>query len=148
MTLSEKVQELVLDCLYDGDKELVDGKPPENAVLVEGIVRKFGFHPERLESHRQEVKDILNQMPDSFHKDKGGGWSFLNLCMTKDGQHWGEHPSMEALVALAVGLGMASYCLPRAMWSLFPGGMPYIQFDVDGTHSGEDHRPVQDCAVQ
>lgn len=47
-----------------------DGNPKIEIIDAEGIVRKFGFHPERLESYREEVKNILNELPDKFHEDK------------------------------------------------------------------------------
>jgi hypothetical protein len=39
---------------------------------------------------------------------------------------------MEALVALGVGLGMAQFQMPREMWSVLPGGVPYVLLDPDG----------------
>lgn len=124
--IAEKVMAILMDCLFERTE------PADSDVLVvDGIVRKFGLHPERLESHRQEVKDILREMPRQFFKvNGGGGWSFLNLCNDKNGNQWGEHLHMEALVVLAIGLKLGRYCLPRNMWNVFPGGMPYVEFDV------------------
>jgi hypothetical protein len=131
--LSEKVTAVFMDCLYrDGE---VGGSPevPKDAVIVEGIMGKFGFHPERLESHREDVRGFLNEMPAMFHKDTGGGWTFLNLCNDKNNEQWtGFHRTMEQLVVLGLGLKMASYCMPRDMWKMFPGGMPYVMFDTKG----------------
>jgi len=126
---STKVHELVKKCLYK-DEEIFGGKPPEGHILVEGIVNKFAFHPGRIATHKEEIRALLNEMPDDFHKHKGGGMSFLNLCMDKHGVHWAEHPTMGSLVCLGIAAGMASYCTPRDMWNMFPGGMPYITFDT------------------
>lgn len=119
-----KVIDILTDCLYRGN-ESSNGKPPENAVIVEGVVRSYGFHPQRLESHRAEVKELLAELPDNFQSDKGGGWSFLNACMTKDGEQWGEHIDMEALFCLGIGLGLAKWQM-FTMKQVLPGGMPYV----------------------
>ena len=57
--------------------------------------------------------------------------SFLNLCVDKDGVQWAEHPTLEKMVAMGIGLKMAAYCLPRDMWNSLPGGVPYVQFDTE-----------------
>ena len=135
-TTAEQIKEIIMDCLYM-DEEITEGETPKDAVMVKGIVRNFGFHPGRLESHREEVKAILNQMKPEFHANQGGGWSFLNLCEDKDGNLWAEHPTMEELIVLAMGLGMARYCLPREAWEVLPGGVPYIVFDTEGKSKEE-----------
>jgi len=119
------------DCLFK-EEEVPDRKPPADAVIVEGIMQKFALHKMRLEGHRQDVIDMIGELPKEFltGEGNGGGWSFLNLCMDKRGSQWGEHPTMEALCVLAIGLGMGKWCLPREMWSVLPGSMPYVQFTV------------------
>ncbi len=125
ITASE-VHNALKECLYkDEEIDQANPQPPDNAVIVEGILSKFAFHPERLEAQREQVKAWLRQLPDPFQEKGGGGMSFLNACMTKNGEQWGEHPSMDALFSLAQGLKLAKLCLPRAMWSALPGGMPY-----------------------
>ena len=134
MNIAERVDTIFKDSLFL-DIELKDSNtPPANAILVEGIINKFGFHPERLESHKDEITDLINLMPDNFQKSKGGGWSFLNLCMDKDNNQWGEHINMEQLVALAIATNQGKFAMPREMWNILPGGMPYVVFD---TLSGE-----------
>lgn len=130
MTINATALEAVfLDCLFK-DEEIADGKPPEGAVLVEGVQGKFGFHPQRLESHREEVQAWLAALPHEFRAKEGGGWSFLNACMDEDGDQWGEHRNMEQLFCLGMGLGLAKCLMPRDMWSVLPGGMPYYSVDV------------------
>jgi hypothetical protein len=53
------------------------------AVVVEGIHQTYGFHPERLAAHRDEVYAMLNELPDNFRASVGGGASIL----TADGAH-------------------------------------------------------------
>jgi len=135
--ISLQVKMIIFDCLYTSEEvkalNLPPGEAPKDAVTAQGIMRGFGFHKGRLESHREEVKAILDQMPlNFFSKAQGGGegWSFLQLCMTRDDEQWGEHPSMEELVCLGIGLNMVQFLLPREMWRGLPGGMPYLMINT------------------
>ncbi len=107
-----------------------DGKPPKDAVIVQGIIGQYGFHEGRLKQSRPEVLKIINEVvTDNYIKGSGGGYTFLALCEDRKGNQWtGEHRSMEALLVLAIGLGLGGYCLPREFWSSLPGEMPYIWF--------------------
>lgn len=127
---ASRVHSVLLDCLFLPE-EIVGGKPPADAVLVEGIVNNFGFHKGRLEGHRAEVQALLREiLHDNFHEDKGGGWSFLQMAAARDGSIWGEHRSCQDLLVLAIGLGMAKYAMEREMWPLLPGGVPYVIFNL------------------
>jgi hypothetical protein len=141
MISAQKVNEFILDSLFK-DEEVVDGQIPANAVLVEGIKMKIGFHKERLESHREEIKQFLNCLPEKFHLAGGGGASFLEAPMDKDGHHWGEHESVDELFMLGQGLGYVKCLLPRNLWNSLPGGMPYYQINLEFRHQGEnnDHK--------
>jgi len=122
----EKLHTMFLDCLFR-DKEVVDGKPTTDPILVHGIVQNVGFHKERLTSHKDDVISMLDQLPDDFQPQKGGGMSFLNMCMDKNGEQWtGEHRTMEHLCMLSIALGLADWGMPREMWAIMPGGMPYF----------------------
>lgn len=128
---AEQVRHLVQTCLFK-DEEIVDGKPPKGAVLVDGITRKFGFHPERLDLHKDAIREVLADMPDEFHHKNGGGQTFLNMCCDRHGVHWGEHPIMDDLVALGLATNMVKFPLPREMWGVLPGGVPYISINLEG----------------
>lgn len=124
-TLAERVEATIKDCLYR-DEEITAGEQPADAVIVKGLVRTFGFHPGRLAAHKADIAAMCDELPDTFHKSGGGGWSFLNLCMDKHGHQWGEQSDGEALVALAAGTEQGGFMMPREMWSMFPGGVPYV----------------------
>jgi hypothetical protein len=127
---SEKVSEIFEDCLFRNE-EIVDGKPNLKPIEIEGIISKFGFHPLRTESHRAEIIELLNELPEQFRQDKGGGWSFLQACMDKNGHQWGEHRNMEQLFALGMAIEKVSYAIPKEMWSMLPGNMPYLTIKKD-----------------
>jgi len=117
----EHLQTIFLECLFKDDED------KSNYVKAEGINSTYGFHPERLESHRQDVAEMLAELPDEFKASAGGGWSFLNACMDRHGNQWtGLHQIMEQLFVLGIALGLVEYQLPRELWSSLPGGMPYI----------------------
>lgn len=116
---SEKVEHIFIDCLFK------DNEPKDKYVVSEGIMSTVGFHPERLEEHRVKIEEMLNELPDSFHQKIGGGMSFLNACMNKHGKQWGEHSNMEQLFQLGQAIGRVKCLMPRNMWSVMPGGIPY-----------------------
>lgn len=123
---AEAVRTVFFDSMFCDDELGEDGKTlPEHHVPAYGILVNTAFHPERLESHREEVAGWLQHLPDDFHEHSGGGASFLNACYLKDGTHWAEHQTMEQLFMLGTALGLAECLMPRSLWSLLPGGMPY-----------------------
>lgn len=118
---SERVEKIFMDCLFK------EGEDTTNYIKAEGIVRDAGFHPERLNSHKQEIEEMLNELPDQFKKSIGGGWTFLNACNNKYGNQWTDlHSRMEQLFQLGIAIGKVKYTLPREFWGTLPGGMPYI----------------------
>lgn len=123
---TENVSKIFMNCLFE-DEEIKGKSPDELAhVPVKGIMTNVGFHPGRLESHREEVKELLSQLPETFFKSKGGGWSFLNMAMNNKNEQWGEQRTAEQLLLIGMGLGLAEIQLPREMWSTLPGSMPYL----------------------
>ena len=110
---------------------IFDDSLSEDGFLVEGVMQVCKFNPERLESHRQDVIDMVKQLNPTFIND---GWSFLNLCMDANDNLWtGEHVVCEKLIMLGIGLGIAQFPLPREFWSMLPGGLPYVNFEIDLT---------------
>lgn len=123
---SDNVQRAINDCLAE---DLPEDDP--NYLYVDGIVHPYAFNKEKLETHRDEVISWIDQLPSAFIKGQGGGWSFLNLCMREDGVQWtGLHWVQEQFMCMAIGLGLAEM-INKALWSVLPGGMPYVQFWTD-----------------
>lgn len=117
----QAVNTLVAKCLFG------DGEPTDDAIKVKGIVRSFGFDPNRIAEHASQIGDLLAELPDQFQVTKGGGWTFLNACEDRHGNLWtGEHQAMESLFCLGIAARKAQWLLPRDMWSVLPGGMPYV----------------------
>ncbi len=122
MNIAEEVDRIFIDCLFKEDES------KENPLIVDGIIHKFGFNPQKIEKHKEEIVEILGEekFPDEFYEKKGGGWTFLNFCNTKDGTQWGEHTNMEQLVVLGIAINKIAYLMPKEMWGILPGSMPYI----------------------
>ena len=125
----DEVNDIFLDCLYQ-DNECVESVP-EDAVIVEGIVNKFRFHPVRLEEKRTKVSELLKALPHEFRKSGGGGWSFLNSCKQENGVQWtSSRNRMEELLCIGIGLGVVECYTPREMWGILPEGMPYYVINM------------------
>lgn len=152
MISAERVHEILKDCLYK-EEELnpeTPDEPPEEAIIAKGIQTIFAFHPERLENHREEVKEILEELPEAFRISKGGGWSFLNMTTTQENilqnrnspEPWGEQAAAQELACLAIGLGLGEW-IGVEMQEALPGGMPYfVYYDVEipNEHKEEESR--------
>lgn len=121
---STNVDEVFSACLFtDEEAKTVT---PDDAVVAEAVMMNVGFHPGRLEENKEKIKQLLDQLPEHFQQDKGGGSSFLQACMTARGVHWAEHPTIDKLVALGLAAKHVEYKLPRELWGALPGGMPYF----------------------
>ena len=120
---SDRIGSIFMDCLFL-DKEIVNGKPILDPVYCTGINRKFGFHPTRIEYHKEEIGNMIKELPDS----SDSGISFLSMCEDKTGEQWtGFHARMEQLLVLGIAIGKLEYVLERDLWKELPGGMPYVK---------------------
>lgn len=134
---STKVEEIFVDCLYKKNQ------PKDNMVIVEGVAHKFGFNPRQLSLHKQEIIDLLAELPDTFYEGSGGGWSFLQACEDKHGNHWGEHFSMEKLFCLGVGINRVKELFPKELRTFMPGGVPYyVIFNEDKEVSNNGNEKI------
>lgn len=123
----ERVNAIMVSVLFSAEEAAENGDlPPENTVFVDAITRRYGFHPGRLEEHSSEIRELLAELPDTFQRGHGGGWSFLCACCDRNGRHWGEHLQIEALFALGLAINAVSFVAPREQWPMLPGGMPYL----------------------
>lgn len=116
---AENVKTTLLSCLFKKEEDT------ENMIVADGAVLRIGFHPERLKKATPNIEAMLDQLPLEFST----GSSFLNMCITKDDEHWGEHKNVDELVCLGLAIGKLHYVMPRESWSILPGGMPYLVKD-------------------
>lgn len=114
---SENVQRIFKDCLSDDS----------DAAEIKGVNISVTFSTEKVAAHSRRISRMLEQLPDKFHKEKGGGWSFLNLCMDKYRRQWTDlHSVCDMLVCLGIATGHLSFPMPRDLWNISPGEMPYV----------------------
>jgi hypothetical protein len=125
---SDQVDHIYTACqFHNGDDE-------NQRVQADGIQTIAMFHARRLNEHQTEISAMLDELPSEFHASGGGGWSFLNACNDKHGNQWtGFHFRMEQLFQLGIGIGRVRCLLPRDMWSVLPGGVPYYVIDAEVT---------------
>jgi len=134
---ADEVDAVYRDCLFrEGELSLIDvekinaGEATPGVTITDGIMGRSGLSAAKLEFHKDEIIAMLHELPTEFLSAElggGGGWSFLNACMTRDGDQWtGFHVVMDQLFQLGQGVGAVQYLLPREMWSALPGGMPYL----------------------
>lgn len=115
------VIEKFMKCLFK------DGEATENFIKAEGVMSTIGFNPDRLKENQPDIDSMILELPDEFMKSKGGGMSFLNACNDKNGQQWADmHQTIDQLLCLGLATGKITMLMPREMWSVLPGGMPYF----------------------
>lgn len=129
---TENVDRIFADCMFRSEE--CKGK---NLYLFVNSIQnptvKVGFHPERIEVHRHEIREMLSQLPDGFFPGSGDGASFLQACSTKDGQLWtGFHTEVEKLCLLVLASKQMRMLTPDAeIWPMLPGGMPYLSVEIE-----------------
>jgi hypothetical protein len=128
MINSERVNSIFMDCLFLKE-EIVDGKPIIDPIVVRGINMKYGLHPTRLENHKEEISNLVDELSDTFDE----GASFLSMCEDKTGEQWsGFHDRMEQLLVLGIATGKMEYVFDKDFWKELPGGMPYVKRIKEG----------------
>lgn len=125
---SQEIYAVFTACLYLPE-EVPNGVPIVPPIRVEGILHDFGLHPDRVKAFEEKIKSWIKDIPVSFLKGAGGGYSFLNLCEDRKGNQWGQHQNMEQLFVLCSAIGKAGFNMKRDMWNILPGGMPYVWFE-------------------
>jgi len=128
---TDEVSAAFLDCLYS--MEETGNYMPADAVVVKGILGKYGFHPARLEANRARVAEWLVTLPNAFRSSAsdGWGWTFLKACYQENGVQWTSfHRHMEQLFCLGLGLGPVRSTIERRYWPYLAGGMPYYVINL------------------
>lgn len=118
---SQKVDYVYQQCMYRGEIGC-----PTTDIL--GVKMKSTFRLDKLWKYRQNIILMLDELPAPFHVGSGDGWTFLNMCVDKNGRQWCDsHLVCDMLVCLGIAIGAVEFTLPdREAWPALAGGMPYI----------------------
>ena len=124
MVISKQIEQLInrtiiKNCLI-GSRVIID----DNCIIKDCIIpddSKIG--------NKTEIENLLSQCdPTFFDTSEGKGWSFLNFCQDGKGELWtGVHKICDCLICLGLAIGKVNFLLPRELWDVLPGGVPYLQ---------------------
>lgn len=138
MISATRVSELFEYALFQEHEVTPDGSRPLDEKLLataQGVLTDAGFHKERLELTRDEVKAFLAQLPLNFRSDKnlphaGGAWSFLQVGTLASGDEWTtDRKACEQLLLLGGGLGYVKR-IDNMPVAFLPGAVPYFSIDL------------------
>lgn len=100
------------------------------AIKVQAVGLEAKFHKKRLEESRLEIYGMLLDLPMGF-RDKYGGMSASALRFTAEGKLWADNTrTCDMLLAMALGLELATFKTPRETWHLLPGGVPFVEIHL------------------
>lgn len=121
------VEHIFFECLNESMSDKND------AITVQGIQITPAFNPERIAARRDDIISMLDELPDPFHVGSGDGWTFLNMCIGRNGEQWTDlHRTCDYLLCLGIGIGAIEYTIKqRDLWRMFPGEMPYITINTN-----------------
>lgn len=125
---AKNVEQIFEECFYAGRIKQAH-KEKGVIIVVQGALAKIAFRSDKINANRQEIQEMLYQLPAPFLEEKGGqGWSFLNACNNYRGEQWtGLHSIMDMLFCLGTAIGKVKCLLAPALWKALSGGMPYYQ---------------------
>ena len=86
---AENVEAIFYECLCDENTK--SATQP-----YKGVLNTASFDLAALRKRHGDIEDLLDELPDGFHADKGGGWSFLQACMDREGNQWGLQRNVDA----------------------------------------------------
>jgi hypothetical protein len=120
---ADRVNHVFQDCLFK------DNEDESMRVLADIGPRTVSFHLDRLNGHRQEIHDMLDQLPDQFMFSKGGGFSILMAGLDKHNEVWSElnQEVVHRLILLAVASEEGEY-IPTV--EMIPAPLPGPCFAV------------------
>lgn len=116
------VHELCRACLF------AEGEAADVFMPGDGVHRSLGFHPERLLGAERQIREWLDALPEKFHLDVkiGGGWSFINGTVDRNGERWGELGHLDELLVMGNAINYARTIGDPVTWPSRPMGVPFF----------------------
>jgi hypothetical protein len=126
---AKNVTAIAENCFFtEAELAAVEDREDLKPIKAPGITVSVGWHSQRIKENEANILDLLHQLPCGFQKDDpAGGLSFRAACETQKGIQWGEHRDVELLFLLGLGIDAVEYLVPREMWRVLPGGLPYLR---------------------
>ena len=123
MISANRVREIFMDSLLP-----TDHTDDTKCISVYAVTSIFGLDPEKIENHRDEIRALMEELPNEFWDEPIGqnGYSFLKLPFTKDGEQWGEQQNAQELMFLGLASGYMQYLFSMDFWKALPGSVPYV----------------------
>jgi len=118
----KNVQKTFLDCLLDNNYT-----DESKVIMVHAVTGCFGFDPEKIEKHSEDIHDMISQLHPNFD-EKNQGYTFMNLPFKgENNEQWGEQRNGDQLMALGLASGWMKLTLEdKRLWIVLPGGVPYV----------------------
>lgn len=128
---ARRVKAIFWDCLtWTGTDDLVP-------VFVEAVLRGAAFDLARLDAYRQEIIELLMELPDEFMEDRGDGALITHAALDRHGHWWAPHiHDAEHLFLLSIAIGCARFTVLPELWYTNPSLQPYIVVNVSPTPKG------------
>ena len=117
----DNVTNLYTKCLLSNLDFDIDGLTC-NFSVGEGVATRCAFSTERLNANRENIACMIDQLQDIETAP-----SFLSLYYNQEGKKWTDEAMVvEMLVQMGTAASMLSFLYPPEIWSLLPGGVPYV----------------------
>ena len=102
------------------------GDDPFTTSPVQHITHEVArFSQHRLDGHREDIHQLVNQLPDLFRKAGGGSYAYSQL--NRLGHRWTKfEPIQERLVQLGFAIGEIEFVHPRKYWPALYQGRPLL----------------------
>lgn len=126
---AQAVRDLLSACMYEERPDPV----PDDTAVAHGVALQIGFDPRKLEEAKPKILEMLRELPPHFFSKLGD--TFLNMCVDRNGEQWGEHYNSDQLLVLGLAAGYIRM-LPRMVWKLLPGNMPLFTIVPEGGQKG------------
>jgi len=125
---SANVTKLFFECMFSKEDIPENGQPSKELWAIGGgVVHQVVFDKRKIEKHKDEIKSLLSQLPESFYDPMGE--CFIKMPFTKDEKQWGEQLGAEQLLSLGRAANFIFYT-PKMMWPL-TYGVPMVAIDLE-----------------
>lgn len=115
--MSHLTKQAFSECIFQ------HGNANDDFIIVEGVFGNFIFNCQHLEEHRNLITSLIAELPCNPQIT----FTICDIRTNRQGFTWtNDLVVCDCLVAMAIGLNLMFYSLPKNMWHSLPRGLPYI----------------------